>query len=86
MEICFNSGLHLVVQIARHESEDFGRIAPASTHAETFNPKDILQLQDLLGSEDLGPAIISDSICLGAEHRSPDFGPCDLKPAVTAAG
>jgi hypothetical protein len=82
VEVCLDGGLHSVVQTSRHEPEDLGRAASASTHAETFDPKDILQLQDLPDSEDLGPATISDSIGLSAEHRSPDFGPCDLEPAV----
>ena len=84
VEVCFDSGQHSVVQTARHEPEDLGSIASDSTHTETSNPNDILQLQDLSGSEDLGHAPISDSIGLGAEHRFPDFGPCDLEPAVIA--
>lgn len=73
-----------MVQTARHEPGDFGSIASDSTHTETLNPNDILQLHDLPSSEDLGYALISDSISPGAKPQSPDFDPCDLEPAVIA--
>ncbi|KAJ6096615.1 hypothetical protein N7486_007361 [Penicillium sp. IBT 16267x] len=85
VEVCFDGSLHSDSETTRREPEDLSRAASASTHAETFDPKAILQLQDPPGSEDLGPATISDSIGPSTEHRSPGFGPCDLEPAVIAS-
>ncbi|KAF3001626.1 hypothetical protein E8E15_000652 [Penicillium rubens] len=53
-------------------------------HAETFDSEDLLQLQDLRSTEDIDIATIPENVCLGAEHRSPGFGSCDLDPAVIA--
>ncbi|KAI2791355.1 hypothetical protein POX_c04212 [Penicillium oxalicum] len=85
-EVCFDGCLDFVVQTAGHEPGHLGSIASDSTHIDTLNPNDILQLQDLPGPEDLGHAPISGSIGLSAdaERRSPDFDPSDLEAAVIA--
>lgn len=50
----------------------------------SFDPKDILQVQDLPDSEDLGSTTITGNIYLGAERQSPGFGQCHLELAVIA--
>ncbi|KAJ6119025.1 hypothetical protein N7471_013645 [Penicillium samsonianum] len=83
LEVCLDGGLYSDAQTTRHEPEDLGR-TPSSPHAETFDSEDILQLQDIPGTEDVDSATIPDNVCLGAKHRSPGFGSCDLEPAVIA--
>ncbi|KAF3391611.1 hypothetical protein F1880_007460 [Penicillium rolfsii] len=84
VEVCFDGGLHSDSRTTRRYPENLGSIASDCTHTETLNPNDILQLQDIPGSEDLAHAPLSDSLSSSVEPRSPDFGPRDLEPAVIA--
>ena len=84
VEVCLDGGLHSEAQYTRHEPKDLGRAASAGNHAEDFDPEDILQVQDLPESEDLGSPTLTASTCLDAERRSPGFGPCDLEYAIIA--
>ena len=83
LEICSDSGLLSDLHTTRHEPEDLCRTT-SSPHAETFDSEDILQLQDIPGTGNVDFATMPDNICLGAMHRSPGFGSCDLEPAVIA--
>ncbi|KAJ6131317.1 hypothetical protein N7523_001777 [Penicillium sp. IBT 18751x] len=83
LEVCLDGGLHSDAQTTRHEPEDLRRTT-SSPHAETFDPEDILQLQDIPGTEDVDSATMPDNVCLGAKHRSPGFRSCNLEPAFIA--
>lgn len=85
MEVYLDSGLRSVVQTTLYKLEDLAYIASASLRTETFDPNDILQVQDLLDSKDLSSTTITGNICLGAERRSPGFSPCDLELSVIAS-
>lgn len=67
-----------MIQTTRPKPEDLARAASASTHTETFDPKDILEVQDLLEFEKHGSATITNNIYLGTERRSPSFGSRNL--------
>ena len=81
LEVCLNGSLHSDAQTTRHEPEDLG-CTTFRPHAETFDSEGISQLQDIPGTKDLASTTMPDINCLGAKHRSPGFGSCDLEPAV----
>ncbi|OQD81001.1 hypothetical protein PENANT_c030G01554, partial [Penicillium antarcticum] len=83
MEVCLD-GLHSESQTTRQESEGLDQTTSAINYPDSFDFVNILQPQNLSGTDDVDFATFEDNICQRAEHQFPELGSDGSEPAVFA--